>query len=340
MKSFMRCPSVMIFSLIVCITQIPLEATEESQTLASLDNLESCLSQIEEVLDNTELYLIQQPEISITEPSFNQIPEPSLMELSFTQLQETVFIEPSLTHLPEINSPFENSLDRSGEALTKIKSLFDEKDANLFYLRSELAKKTVIKEDDLYQEIEAFKDEILGDSSLTKEERGVILRQTTKALLNLGKDKEALQLCRDFLDRYPKNKADVIGLYYLIGVSSQGLKRYGQALEAYHEAILYAPRCDLVSHIRVDIGWCYYKKGEYEKAINEYARALEEGFLDSTSVQWAWFETGRCHFFLKNYEDAIEAFQRVLNLNPDAELAQQAKTNIKDIEKLKNGWAS
>ncbi len=223
------------------------------------------------------------------------------------------------------------------EAVSRIESFLDEKEASAFYLDSRFLSKDAVESDKLRKDIGAFKVEIIRDPNLTKECRLGISRQLIQAFINLGKHKEALELCKDFSERYPESKNHIIRLYCLVGDSSQRSERYDQAIESYQQALLYDAKDVFTNQTCVNLGWCYYKKGEYEKAINEYSRSLQEGFLDSGTMQWAWFETGRCRFFLKDYEDATEAFKQALKVNKDTKLGRQAKTNIEDIEKLKRG---
>ena len=226
------------------------------------------------------------------------------------------------------------------ETVAKTESFLDEKQAVSFYLDSKFPDFTASENDKLSKDIESLKDEVLNDPNLTKESRLGISRQLIKALVNLGKHKEALELCKNFSDRYPESKDDIIRLYYLTGTSCQELTRYDQAIESYQQALIYSGKGGFTNHIHINLGWCYYKKAKYEEAINEYTSDLKEGLLDPGAIQWAWFQIGRCRVFLKNYEDAIEAFKQALNVNPDTSLARQAKKNIEDIEKLKQGEAS
>jgi tetratricopeptide (TPR) repeat protein len=215
---------------------------------------------------------------------------------------------------------------RTLEAISKIDSYLDEKQASSFYLDS--------------KNIGTFKDEFLKDTGLTKDGRFGISRQLIQNLIRSGKDKEALEVCKDFSEKYPGSETEAIKLYYLAGESFQELQKYDRAIESYQQALSYPGKAGFMNYIHISLGWCYYAKTRYGEAIEEYGLALKEGHLNSDGIQWAWFETGRCHFFLKNYEDAAAAFKQVMKINPDTKLARQAKINIEDIEKLKNGGAS
>ena len=227
------------------------------------------------------------------------------------------------------------------ETVEKTESFLDEKQASSLYLGSKFPDFAASENDKLFKDTESLKDEVLKDPNLTKESRLGISRQLIKSLVNLGKHKEALELCENFSDKYPERKGDITELYFLTGYSCQEQNKYDQAIEAYRQAFPYSSRKDnFANHIRINLGWCYYKIGKYDEAINEYNSTLKKGSLDPATIQWAWFQIGRCRFFLKNYEDAIEAFRQALNVNPDTVLARQAKANIEDIEKFKKGETS
>jgi len=229
----------------------------------------------------------------------------------------------------------ENS--QSYETAAIIESFLNEKLAAAFYLDSKFPDKTALGSDKLYEDIGVFKDDVLNDPNLTKEGRLATSKKLIQALVSLDGYEDALDLCRDFSNRYPESKDDIIRLYYLTGFCCQESSRYDQAIGAYQKALLYSSKGDFTNYIRTNLGWCYYKKGEYDKAINEFSRALNDGLIDPEAAQWAWFHMGRCRFFLKNYEDAIIAFRQAVKVDPDTKLAQQAKTNIEDMERFNKG---
>jgi Ca-activated chloride channel homolog len=97
-------------------------------------------------------------------------------------------------------------------------------------------------------------------------------------------------------------------------------KKYDEALKRYTEAQLEAPDAP---QLHYNLGNVLYRKGDLEKARDEYRRALASADpgLDPLSV----YNMGNTFFSQQQYKDAVSAYQRALKLNPtDAD----AKRNL------------
>jgi tetratricopeptide (TPR) repeat protein len=97
-------------------------------------------------------------------------------------------------------------------------------------------------------------------------------------------------------------------------------KKYDEALKRYTEAQLEAPDAP---QLHYNLGNVFFKKGDLDKARDEYRRALAsaEPGLDPLSV----YNMGNTFFSQQQFKDAVSAYQRALKLNPsDAD----AKRNL------------
>jgi Ca-activated chloride channel family protein len=97
-------------------------------------------------------------------------------------------------------------------------------------------------------------------------------------------------------------------------------KKYDEALKKYTEAQLEAPDAP---QLHYNLGNVFFKKGDWEKARDEYRRALASADpgLDPRSV----YNMGNTFFSQQQYKDAVSSYQRALKLNPsDAD----AKRNL------------
>lgn len=103
-----------------------------------------------------------------------------------------------------------------------------------------------------------------------------------------------------------------------IGLYDQG--RYDKALEAFRQAQVRRP--DL-PELDFNAGAGLYKQGQDERALREWQRATqtEDGSLRNK----AQFNSGDALFLLERYEDAIEAYKRVLRDSPSD---MDAKVNL------------
>jgi tetratricopeptide (TPR) repeat protein len=74
------------------------------------------------------------------------------------------------------------------------------------------------------------------------------------------------------------------------------------------------------------LGWIYYKKGMFSKALIKIKEAIKLVPEDST----IYLHLGEIYFSMKNYEKAEEALEKSFALN------NNAKTPLEDSEKIKN----
>ena len=65
------------------------------------------------------------------------------------------------------------------------------------------------------------------------------------------------------------------------------------------------------------IAMSYYNRGEYEKAVEEYKRAIE---INRESVE-AYYHLGMAYSSLGKYKEAVEAYSRAIRIKPDYAVA-------------------
>lgn len=113
-----------------------------------------------------------------------------------------------------------------------------------------------------------------------------------------------------------------------------------------------------------NLGWAYYKKKDYEKAVDYYNQALktQHGFVlalrglglvhkDMNQPEQAldyflkaaeknprfpqlYMDLGEIYASLKKYDEAIESYAQVSRIQPNSEISDQAKARVKDLMKL------
>ncbi|MBI4743218.1 MAG: O-antigen ligase family protein [Actinobacteria bacterium] len=71
---------------------------------------------------------------------------------------------------------------------------------------------------------------------------------------------------------------------------------------------------------RANLGFYYFLKNQYKKAVDEFNRVLE---IDSEDF-YTYFYLGKCYEGLGERDKAISAYKSVLNLNPDHKEAAEA----------------
>ncbi len=60
-------------------------------------------------------------------------------------------------------------------------------------------------------------------------------------------------------------------------------------------------------------GYDYYKKGEYDKAIEELNKSLEF----DTKNENAFYGLGNCYYRKQSYEKAVDGYKKAIEINPD-----------------------
>ena len=102
----------------------------------------------------------------------------------------------------------------------------------------------------------------------------------------------------------------------------------GRALDYYNRGIALAESADH-SRLLVGKGAAHRALGQYSQAERSYRRAL---LADENSVE-AWFNLGNVLQDLKRPSDAIEAFRRVIEIQPDGPLAARATEQVTHLER-------
>lgn len=76
-----------------------------------------------------------------------------------------------------------------------------------------------------------------------------------------------------------------------------------------------------------EAGSAYYKQGNYEKALEQFEEAYR---LDP--LPELLYNIGQCHERLQDYRDAIDAYGRYLDADPQAQDRQAVEEKIKNLE--------
>ncbi len=155
------------------------------------------------------------------------------------------------------------------------------------------------------------------------------------ALDNLGRYNEALNACNQAIELNPL----LADAWCNKGFALSGLRKYDEALEIYNKAIEIDPQLPQAWGGRCAVwleGFERYNDAlkDSEKAL-ELLRAEEESKSDLACpgrlVSWAdtaetvWYNHGAVLYYLERYEDAINAFEESIKINPEFPDAWQFK---------------
>jgi type IV pilus assembly protein PilF len=151
--------------------------------------------------------------------------------------------------------------------------------------------------------------------------------------------------------------------YNFLGVIYSGMGKWDEAIEAFEKAlsnILY----DTPAFAHYNMGWAYYRKGDYDSAIRQYklavANKINPVLLPILEKNWgivlysqgqtvealkhlqrsvelnpndaeSYYWIGQCFMEQKNREKAKAAFQEVVKLAPDTEWSAKSKKRIEEL---------
>ncbi len=232
----------------------------------------------------------------------------------------------------------ESLLNVRKEAQKKIKSLLDEREAQLLYLDSKLAYKLEDEQETerLYQELLAQHKQTLNDPYTTEGQRKETLKQIVKLKFNSGKYREALSDCNKLQEQYPPDKfiTELIAeACHLQANSYIQQKDYDSAISQYQSILnlknispnWYAFSKDYLAHL-------YALKGKEDEALYWYRRIIDDHKNLLNWVASAHFRLGEYYLKHKDILKAKEEFQKIVTTCPNSNWAEPAKEKLRLIK--------
>ncbi len=150
---------------------------------------------------------------------------------------------------------------------------------------------------------------------------GVIRKEKNKPETHVHQDLETnaqimaeIDRLRDRVNSNPDDMASTLRLANLL----HDVHIFDQAVEYYRK---YLAKNESDPDARVDMAICLFELGKANEAISEMEKALTY----SPNHQLALYNLGIVHLTLGNLEKAREYFNRCIDVNPSAEVAQKAR---------------
>jgi tetratricopeptide (TPR) repeat protein len=136
---------------------------------------------------------------------------------------------------------------------------------------------------------------------------------------------QKIKIYQEALSKNPEDLNTLIGLGNLL----MDDKRFAEAVDAYQKALKIAPDN---ANVRVDMGTCYLNIKQPEKAVEEFKKALEYhpnhiNALTNMGVALA--------YDIKDFDGALEAWEKVLELAPDHQIVPRIRQEIERIKSIK-----
>ena len=108
-------------------------------------------------------------------------------------------------------------------------------------------------------------------------------------------------------------------------------KRYETALEAYRKAQVQTPE---QPETRYNLGTTLYQLDEFQEAEENLAQSIQNAKTNELKAR-AWYNYGNAQYRLGQFEKAIDAYRKTLELNPED---QDAKFNLELLQKKKGAF--
>jgi tetratricopeptide (TPR) repeat protein len=114
---------------------------------------------------------------------------------------------------------------------------------------------------------------------------------------------------------------DIDEIYYTIAVALESARQYKEAMRYFKKAWQTSPTKDV--ELLYDLAYCSEKAGYYEDSVRYY-----QEFLDSNPFhEPAWYNLGVSFHSLEKFQNAIEAFDYALTIEPEYLLALHGKAD-------------
>lgn len=137
------------------------------------------------------------------------------------------------------------------------------------------------------------------------------------------------QLQIDQLQMAVKASPKSVEAWTNLGNALMDAQRFGEAVDAYEKSLALQPKN---VNVIVDLGTCYRGVGKFDKAVEQYRKALkiEPNFPNAHRNLGVVLS-----FDLHNKKDGIKAFQRYLEIMPNAPDADSIRQSIGELSSAK-----
>ncbi len=136
---------------------------------------------------------------------------------------------------------------------------------------------------------------------------------------------DQIKLLKEALAKDPKNLNALIGL----GNIMMDTSRFNEAIDAYQKALDIDPKN---TDVRVDMGTCYRNIGKPDIAVKEYRKALEFNPQHLNGNRNLGVVLA---YDLRDYAQAVKAFEKALEIAPNAPDAEQLRQEVRKLKAMK-----
>ncbi len=184
---------------------------------------------------------------------------------------------------------------------------------------------------DLEERVARIEAELAGRFSGLEASQG----ELTTRLMSLSEQIEMISRQLQGTSGMAKPASDVmtsakdLSQLYEQGLSAYYDRRYGEAQEKFERYLKLMPKGELVDNAQYWAGECEYGKKNYQAAIDAFQKVSK--FAKTEKDDDAQFMIGQCYYNLGNLENALVEFNRLKIDYPDSEYQGRVEAYIEKI---------
>ena len=141
----------------------------------------------------------------------------------------------------------------------------------------------------------------------------------------------AFQVFRRAIDTYSKNNKVPYGMYFM-GKSLSAMNMSDSAIQTFRDAMQAYPDNDYASKMALDIGNCYFDRGDYNLAYHTFGNFVKQ-YPNSELVVEGMIGAAEALYHDKKYEEAINSYLELLKTNNEEKIRRYAFKRIGDCYK-------
>ena len=142
--------------------------------------------------------------------------------------------------------------------------------------------------------------------------------------------KSLMEKFDEVITKFPRTSSGKLSLLYK-GNLHLKLEEFDEAIKAYETFLQKAGKEKFYRLLAMEgLGYAHEGKKEYEKAVEAYDRMIEIG--EGLQVASAYLSRGRCYEKLGKKKEALESYKTFLNLAPKAMMANLVSERISQLE--------
>lgn len=141
----------------------------------------------------------------------------------------------------------------------------------------------------------------------------------------------AFQVFRRAIDTYSKNSKVPYGMYFM-GKSLSAMNMTDLAIQTFRDGMQAYPDNDYASKMALDIGNCYFDRGDYNLAYRTFGNFVKQ-YPNSELVVEGMIGAAEALYHDKKYEEAINSYLELLKTNNEEKIRRYAFKRIGDCYK-------